>query len=313
MPHVMDFLPVTYSLSKRFSFQVSRQPACTAGLWYLEFGIWNFFPPLWNHMESLHHDSENGSSRIEHSKNLKKHKMKKVALLLAGLFMTVSVWAQQQTIYKIPVKKIEVNGSAEIEITPDEIYLSISLKEYYKNKTTKIDISTLEKQLEKAVAEAGLPKESLTIENVYGYNPDYWWKKKKNDPDFLASKRYRLKLNRLDKVNGIMAGVDEEGIESVNIASFSHSKMEEYRKEVKIKALQAAKTKATYLLDAIEERVGGVIEVQEINTDNYSDVRPLAVNYMSKAAGAEMAVADSNIDFKTIKVRAEVRAVFGVK
>lgn len=239
--------------------------------------------------------------------------MKKVTLLLAGLFLTVSVWAQQ-TVYNVPVKKIEVNGSAEIEITPDEIFLSISLKEYYKNKTTKIDISTLEKQLEKAVAEAGLPKESLTIENVYGYNPDYWWKKKKNDPDFLASKRYRLKLSRLDKVNGIMAGVDEEGIESVNIASFSHSKMEEYRKEAKTKALQAAKTKATYLLDGIEEKIGGVIEVQEINTDNYSDVRPLAVNTLMKGyANAEMAVADSNIDFKTIKVRAEIRAVFAVK
>lgn len=239
--------------------------------------------------------------------------MKKVSLLLAGLFLTVSVWAQQQTIYKVPVKKIEVNGSAEVEITPDEIYLSISLKEYYKTKTTKIDISTLEKQLEKAVADAGLPKESLTIENVYGYNPDYWWKKKKNDPDFLASKRYRLKLSRLDKVNGIMAGVDEEGIESVNIASFSHSKMEDYRKEVKIKALQAAKAKATYLLSAIDEKVDGVIEVQEINTDNYSDVRPLAVNMAyARQANAEIAQ-DSNIDFKTIKVRAEVRAVFGVK
>lgn len=238
--------------------------------------------------------------------------MKRVMLLLAGLFLTVSTWAQQ-TIYKEPVKKIEVNGSAEIEITPDEIYLDIALKEYYKTKTSKIDISTLEKQLEKAVADAGIAKENLTIENVYGYNYDHWWRKKKNDPDFLARKKYRLKLARLDKVNGIMAAVDEEGVESVNIASFSHSKMEDYRKEVKIKALQAAKTKATYLLGAIDEKIGGVIEVQEINTDNYSDVRPLAVNTLAyKQAGAEGAVADSDIDFKTIKVRAEIRAVFGI-
>lgn len=239
--------------------------------------------------------------------------MKRVMLLAAGLFLTVSAWAQQ-VIYKDQGKKIEVNGSAEIEITPDEIYLNIALKEYYKNKTTKVDISTLEKQLEKAVADAGIAKENLTIENVYGYNYDYWWKKKKNDPDFLARKKYRLKLARLDKVNGIMAAVDEEGVESVNIASFSHSKMEDYRKEVKMKALQAAKTKADYLLSAIDEKIAGVLEVQEINTDNYSDVRPLAVNYAYKMAGAEQAqAADSDIDFKTIKVRAEVRAVFGIK
>ncbi len=43
--------------------------------------------------------------------------------------------------------------------------------------------------------------------------------------------------------NIILAAVDEEGISNVNIASYTHSKMEEYRKEAKIKALQAAKEK----------------------------------------------------------------------
>ncbi|GAA0528370.1 SIMPL domain-containing protein [Chitinophaga japonensis] len=237
--------------------------------------------------------------------------MKKATLLLAGLFLACSAWAQQ-TDSKPPVKKIEVNGSAEIEITPDEIYLDIALKEYYKNKTTKVDISTLEKQLQQAVADAGIPRESLTIENVYGTNYDWWWRKKKNDPDFLARKKYRLKLNKLDKTNIILAAVDEEGIESVNIASYTHSKMEEYRKEAKIKALQAAKAKAAYLLGAIDEQIAGVLEVQEINTDHYTDVRPYVANMLEMKA-ASAAPAASDIDFKTIKVRAEIRAVFGIK
>jgi uncharacterized protein YggE len=241
--------------------------------------------------------------------------MKKVMLLLAGLLLTVSTWAQQ-TDNKPPVRKIEVNGSAEMEITPDEIYLSITLKEYYqsKNKTNKVDISTLEKQLQQAVANAGIPKENLTIENVSGYNPDWWRGKKKNDPDFLAEKKYRLKLNRLDKTNIILAAIDEEGISSVNIVSFAHSKMEEYRREVKIKAIQAAKEKAAYLLGAIDESIGSVLEVQDINMDNYSDaVRPYQVNtYMAKASVAGEATV-SDIDFKTIKIRAEVRTVFAIK
>ena len=241
--------------------------------------------------------------------------MKKVMLVLAGLLLTVSTWAQQ-TDNKPPVKKIEVNGSAEMEITPDEIYLSITLKEYYqsKNKTNKVDISTLEKQLQQAVANAGIPKENLTIENVFGFNPDWWRGKKKNDPDFLAEKRYRLKLNKLDKTNIILAAVDDEGISNVNISSYTHSKMEEYRKEVKMKAIQAAKAKATYLLGAIDESIAGILEVQDINTDNYSDaVRPIQVNtYMAQARMAD-AAAESDIDFKTIKIRAEVRTVFSIK
>jgi uncharacterized protein YggE len=90
--------------------------------------------------------------------------------------------------------------------------------------------------------------------------------------------------------------------------------MEEYRREVKIKAIQAAKEKAAYLLGAIDESIGSVLEVQDINMDNYSDaVRPYQVNtYMAKASVAGEATV-SDIDFKTIKIRAEVRTVFAIK
>ena len=230
--------------------------------------------------------------------------------LLAGLFVA-SLSQAQQTDNKPPVKKIEVTGSAEIEITPDEIYLDIALREY-KNKGVKVEMTTLEIQLQKAVKEAGIPASDLTIANVFGTNYDNWWSKKKKDPDFMARKQYRLKLSNLDKVNDILGAVDAEGIESVNISSYTHSKMEDYRKQVKTKALQAAKAKATYMLEAIGNTIDGVLEVQEINTDSYSDVQPVvfAANGYARAANAESADASS---FKKIKVRAEVRAVFFIK
>ena len=128
----------------------------------------------------------------------------------------------------------------------------------------------------------------------------------------MARKQYRLKLSRLDKINDILGAVDAEGIESARIASYTSSKMEQYRREIKIKALQAAKEKAEYMLSAIGNKIDGVIEIQEMNTDNYSDVRPLMVNAYAKSAVAG-ADAASDIDFKTIKIRAEVRAVFGIK
>ncbi|SHL83033.1 hypothetical protein SAMN05444266_105141 [Chitinophaga jiangningensis] len=234
--------------------------------------------------------------------------MKKVMLLAAGLFLAMSTFAQTAN-NKTTEKKIEVTGSAEIEITPDEIYFNISLKEYLKGKS-KVEITTLEKQLQKAVVDAGIPKENLTVENVSGYNYDYL-NKKKNPQEFMASKQFRLKLNKLDKINIILGAVDAEGIESTRITGYSSSKMEEYRKETKIKALQAAKAKAGYMVGAIGEQLGGIIEIQEINTDSYSDVRPMAVNYMAKSA--DMAGGISDVESKTIKVRAEVRTVFGIK
>lgn len=228
-------------------------------------------------------------------------------LLAAGLFFAFSTFAQQAD--KQPVKKIEVNGSAEMEITPDEIYFNISLREYVKGKN-KVEISTLEKQLQKAVADAGISKADFTIENVYGNNFEIL-RKKKDPQEFMARKQYRLKLTKLDKINEILGAVDAEGIENTRIASYSSSKMEAYRKEVKIKALLAAKEKAEYMLTAIGNKMDGVIEIQEMNTDNYSDVRPMMMaNYKSAGVSED---ASSDIDFKTIKIRAEVRAVFAIK
>src|ERR1035437_4678983 len=82
-------------------------------------------------------------------------------------------------------RKIEVTGSAETEVTPDIIYFGISLKEYFKDSSNrnKVEIETLEQQLQSAVLNAGIPKENFTINNISSYN--YTWEKKKN-PDFLA-------------------------------------------------------------------------------------------------------------------------------
>lgn len=235
--------------------------------------------------------------------------MKKVMFLLTGL-LVASLTQAQQADNKPPVKKIEVTGSAEVEVTPDEIYLDISLREF-KNKTTKVEMTTIEGQLHKGVKDAGIPATDLTIADVFGSNYEQWWVKKKKDPDFMARKQYRLKLSNLDKVNDILGAIDPEGIENVNISSYTHSRMDEYRKQAKTKALQAAKAKATYMLEAIGSSIDGVLEVQEIVTDSYADA-PQAVfaNAYVRSAGQESFEPSA---FKKIKVRGEVRAVFFIK
>lgn len=241
--------------------------------------------------------------------------MKKVVFLLTGLGLMISSFSQaQQADNKPPVRKIEVTGSAEIEITPDEIYLDIALREYRKDKTNKVEIGTLEAQLQQAVKNAGIPAEDLTISNVFGSNYDQWWKKKKKETDFMTRKQYRLKLSKLDKVNDILGNVDDEGIESVNIASYTHSKMSDYRKQVKTKALQSAKDKAIYMLEGIGEQIGGALEIQEISTDQYSDMSQVRLAALSNSMVSMPVESDAaGINFKTIKVRSEVRAVFLIK
>jgi hypothetical protein len=110
--------------------------------------------------------------------------MKKLFILIALVTFTGSVFAQSVDLRR----RIEVSGTAEKEVTPDIINVSISLQEYLDGKK-KITIDQLESQLENAVKEAGIAKEDFTVNNVSAWNNTY---NKKKTPDFLASKQYSI-------------------------------------------------------------------------------------------------------------------------
>lgn len=200
--------------------------------------------------------------------------------------------------------KIEVNGTAEQEVTPDIINVSISLKEYMDGKN-KVSISQLENQLEKAVSEAGIPKEDFTINNLSSYN--YVIQKKKT-PDFLASKQYLIRFHDLNRFNQIMSKIDPKGIQSTNIDSYDYSKIDNLKNDLKLKALVSAKEKAAFLLNGIGEKLGSVINIVENEDSNYPAPRP--VMYMAKSANAD--VAESDIDVKKIKLSFQIHAVFEI-
>lgn len=227
--------------------------------------------------------------------------MKKISIIIVLLSITLAGMAQSVDLRR----KIEVNGTAEKEVTPDIINVSISFKEYIDGKT-KVTISQLEAQLEKAVNEAGIPKEDFTINNLSGYN--YTYQKKKN-PDFLASKQYGIRFHDLNRFNQIMSKLDAKGIQSTNIDSYDYSKISELKNELKLKALLNAKEKAAFLLNGIGEKLGGAIDIVENEDNNFPSPRP--VMYMAKAAMAD-AAPESDIDVRKIKLSFQVHAVFEI-
>ncbi|WP_316785627.1 SIMPL domain-containing protein [Pedobacter frigiditerrae] len=233
--------------------------------------------------------------------------MKRLITLAIVALFSMSVMAQQVDLRK----KITVSGSAETEVTPDIIYLSISLKEYLKDNNSKkrVEITELENQLYNAVLKAGIAKEDLMVNNVSSYN--YVTEKKKN-PDFLASKQYRLKVSDLNKWNEIIGAVDPKGISSTSIESYDYSKITALKKELKIKALQAAKEKAQYMVEALGEKLGGVIDIQEVNNESYPQPMYRANVMMMKAEDASGAAAPE-LDFKKIKLNYVVNTVFEIK
>jgi uncharacterized protein YggE len=229
--------------------------------------------------------------------------MKKLFILAALLATTVGAFAQNVDLRR----KIEVTGIAEQEVTPDIINVTISLQEYMDGKKH-IAINDLEDQLEKSVKDAGIPSSDFTVNNVSAWNNTY---QKKKAPDFLASKQYGLRVRDLNKFNQIMSKIDPKGIQSTNIESYDYSKMADLKRDLKIKALLAARDKATYLLAALGEKVGSPINITESDNSSFPQPRVYANTMMFKAS-ADSNVGDSDISFKTIKLNFQIQAVFEI-
>ena len=226
--------------------------------------------------------------------------MKTIVFVLTILSFTVSGQTSQQLI----TRSIEVKGSSEMEITPDEIFVGITIKEYKKG-GSKVSLDKLESDLTKAIKRLNIDEDKLRAQNIYGYN---WnWRKRRPD-DFLGSKNFILEVEDLKKMNDLVDMLDPEGLTNMNVQTYSHSEIESYRKQVKIGAMKAAKEKAAYLLESVDEKVGRILEAQEIE---YGYQQPLVQSNMA----LRMETADSyesNVDFKRIKIRAEMRVVFEI-
>lgn len=232
--------------------------------------------------------------------------MKKLtSLIIIALFAATSVFAQQDL-----RRKINVSGSAEMEVTPDIIYVGISLKEYFKdnNNKNKVDIAVLENQLYQAALKAGIAKSDIMINNINAWSQTI---SKKKGADFLASKQYRLKVSDLNKLDAIIDAIDSKGIQNTNIESYDYSKIESLKRDLKIKALLNAKEKASYLVEALGDKLGSAIEIHD-GGDNV--MPPVYRSYMMKAemASADMA-APADLDFKKIKLNFSTNVVFEIK
>lgn len=234
-------------------------------------------------------------------------------LVYVALFCGFPFMSRAQAEEESVVKKIEVTGSAEEEIVPDEIYFGITLKEYIGDNKKKVDIDKLERELYNVARKIGVDEEDFRIEDIQSYNYDWYRRNRPQREEFLASKKYTIKFEELDEINNLFAYLDAKGIQSTNIDRYDHSKREEYERELKIRALQNAKEKAGYLLQGIDEQLGGVLQVTEINTGSQPTPYYREMAYARMDMAQEESAQAPSIEFQKIKLRYEVRAVFEIR
>ena len=250
--------------------------------------------------------------------HLKKIKMKKLSFIAAFILFKLfinSIHAQNITaIVDDKTKKIEVTGSAEMKVIPDEIYVNFTLQEYYNKQKVKIDIDEIQKDFIERCTKAGITKDRIEILNMSGFDQNswYWRKRKKEQPDLMASTMYMIKFSNAADIDKLVNTLDDNATQQMNISKTTHSKLEEFRKEVKIQALQAAKTKAQYLCESIGEKLGNTLFIQEIEDGNNIPMyKTMAFSNRAMDGGGQSA--NEGIDFQKITIRYEIMARFAIQ
>ena len=221
--------------------------------------------------------------------------------LLTATFLNAQV--------KIDKPYIEVNGKSEMVVMPDQIIVSIVFKEKEKGKDGASTDEQL-KALKEALKKINIPISKLSLSHS---NADYI-RVKYRKKDLVNKANYNLILKNAKEVNEVFEILDIIDVYKANIKEVTHSKIVEYKKQMRITATRSAKEKADYLLKELDAKRGLPLLVKE----EYSNSFYRSNNYMSsnvsfgppQVSHSKISSKGGEIGFTRIKVTAQIYVKF---
>jgi uncharacterized protein YggE len=223
--------------------------------------------------------------------------MKRTLTVLFAL-VTLSLMANDSDSKTTVVRQISVTGSTSIDIPPDHVTIKVSIvtidKSYevaYSSNTEKVKKTLV------ALDTIGIPLKDISTNYVSLSKKEA--ERDNNTPVFMgyeASNDIVIILRDLSKYDTLLSSIIKMGVNKIESVTFGISNEQEKRKEAQLQAIQAAKEKAEYLAQALNQKVCAPIRISETqvsNPYNYS-----SVSYASAAPVVPSSLIPSNITIK---------------
>lgn len=225
--------------------------------------------------------------------------------LLRILLLTATLFVSAQNIDNR--KYIEVTGSAEMTVQPDEIELEITLGD--NGKVGKLD--EVEADFKAVLKKHNIKSESVKFQSASDWYWWYWW----NDNYRRNQQTVRVKLDNKTDILKFVQDLDRKWAHNIQIINTTHKQMAQFRKDVKIEAIKAAKIKAQYLTEAVGEKLGGVLAIDELPEvqENRYWFRNNGQNSMSNSVISQDSGAEAIDNAKALKLRYEIKVKFAVQ
>jgi uncharacterized protein len=235
-------------------------------------------------------------------------------LYMAGLSILFAITAVAQTQTLDTRKFIEVTGSAVMSLSPDELELEIQLVEYDKS-GKKVKLDNVNDEFYRILRKNNIDTGSLVFIRSSDFYWWHWWYNYRNA--YYQTRTVTLKLTSATNILKLVEDLNEKWVQNIRIAKSSHSKIYEYRRQVKKEAAKMAKEKAGYLLESMGEELGSVLSVEEVPevNNNYwwgnSGNLLGNTNYNSQVSSQDDSKAINSVT--SIQLRYEIKVKFAIK
>ena len=223
-----------------------------------------------------------------------------VFALLAFITFTTTDTSAQELGGTIPT--VSVNGSSQLKVLPDEIYISIKLDE--SDTKGKVTLEEQRRSMFAALKKAGVDAEKQL--SVVDMNTSFYRRR-----GALAVTQYELKVATAEQVGKVFEALEKAGIPNVNVTRTAYSKMEELRSEARKAAIINAQQRARELAEAVGQSIGACYEINDYTTTTQPVVyrsKMMLANSASLDAATEEA--EPNVEFEQIVVSYNVSAKF---
>nr|WP_298922926.1 SIMPL domain-containing protein [uncultured Allomuricauda sp.] len=231
--------------------------------------------------------------------------MKKIVFTFILTCVLTSVMGQSKNFLDVPY--LETSARVDTLVTPDKIYLSITIQE--KDSKGKKSVEEQENKMAQSLRALGIDLDKqLVIKDLSSNFKKYFLRQK----DVLKSKQYSLLVYSGKKAGEAMVALEKLDIANTYLEKTEYSKMDELELELKSKAVKKAKKKAEALTAPLGQTVGAAIHIMDTSTPYYPRYNQ-APRMQMKAMEMDMAEAEPlDIDFEKIKVETSINIKFAL-
>ena len=213
--------------------------------------------------------------------------MKKLIFVLTLLFALPSI-AQESN-----VKSVNVNGEGIVKVIPDQVIIKSRIEhEGSSASEVKKENDEAVNKIIKYLKAQGIDEKNIKTDYInLDKRVDYQTKAE----TYVANQAISIKLLDINQYEAIMKGLLENGLNRIDGIQFESSKMKNFEKEARKKAVLDAREKAQQLVEPLGQKLGNAISISESNSNIGQPMYRMQMDSMSKESMETMAPGEMEV------------------